>query len=296
MKKILTSLLVFFVSAGVAFAQDAAAQQPKTMFEYPVINDTIKSFEKRANIFVSKFWDNCDLSRPITDKQGFDAAFVDYITFFRYAHRNIVKSSVNNLMNKAQSNMANFWMIADAAEKYLYSNDAVLLSDEAYMLFLNDIVRSSNVKKSEKERYKHQIMKINGNQLGMVAPEVKMVDVNKNKVNLEEITAPTTFLFFNDPDCEDCSLARLRLSTNVVLNQLIKDKQVAFVCIYPAEYNKEWAEKAKEYTENWIVVAAEDADEYYDLRNSPTIYALDKDKKILSRTVTVEDILSLVSQ
>ena len=296
MKKILSSLLVFLASVGFAFAQDTAVEQPKTMFEYPIINDTIKSFEKRANIFVSKFWDNCNLSRPITDKEGFEAAFVDYVTFFRYAHKNIVKSSVNNLMNKAQSNMANFWMIADAAEKYLYSNDAVLISDEAYMLFLNDIVRSTNVKKSEKERYKHQIMKINGNQLGMVAPEVKMVDVNKDKVELKEITAPTTFLFFNDPGCEDCSLARLRLSTNVVLNQLIKENQVAFVCIYPAEYNDEWVAEAKQYTDTWIVVAAEDADEYYDLRNSPTIYALDRDKKIMSRTVTVEEILSLVSQ
>ena len=295
MKKILNILLAFlFVSSGLCHAQDAA--EPKTLFPYPEINDTIKSFEKRANIFVSKFWDNCNLSAPIKDKEGFESAFVDYVTFFRYAHKNVVKSSVNDLMFKAQSNMPNFWMIVDAAEKYLYSNEAVLSSDEAYMLFLNDIVRSSEVKKSEKQRYQHQIQKINSNQLGMVAPEIKLTDVNKNKISLADVTAPTVFLFFNDPDCEDCSLARLRLSTNVVLNQLIKENQIAFVCIYPGEYSKEWAEEARGYAETWIVAASEDADEKYDLRNSPTIYALDKDKKIMSKTLTTEDILNLISQ
>lgn len=273
----------------------ALSSTPKTLFPYPTVPDTIKTLENRSNYFVAKFWDNFDFSKPVKDIVAFDSAFGDYVTFFRYAHRNIVKSSISDVMNKAQSNMKNFWIFVDAAEKNLYSTDAILPSDEAYILFLNSVLRSSKVKKQEKERYQKQLVKINTNQNGNYAPNFEFTDVLGNKQVLDSVKAETIIVFFNNPDCDDCKIAKLRLSTNVVLNKLIDEKKVALVSIYPGKYSKEWAEEASKDSNKWIIGAWEGADEVYDLRIMPNIYILSSDKKIITKQVQVESLINFLN-
>ena len=295
MKRIIAAIAVVMMAVSVMVGQEEQSQTPKTLFSYPVVPDTISTLENRSNFFVTHFWDNCNLGRQITDKELLRSAFSDYVTFFRYAHRNVVHTSVSDLMNKAQSNMQNFWMIADNAEQALYSNEAVLQSDEAYMLFINAILRSSKVKKSEKERYQRQAMKINGNQIGAQLPGVSLKGVDGKSINIDNIKAATIIVAFIDPECDDCNIARLRLSTNVALNSIIDGEKLALVCIYPGPYSKEWAAEASTYSDKWIVAASEDADERFDLRQMPTIYVLDADKKIVAKNVRAEDILNMVN-
>ncbi|MDD2960775.1 MAG: DUF5106 domain-containing protein [Muribaculaceae bacterium] len=291
------NILLIFVATFVlsAFSQNAQEKKPN-LFAYPVVPDTISTLENRSNYFISHFWENCNLSKPIKDEAALISAFGDYVVFFQYAHRNVVKASVNELMNKAQSNMKNFWLIADAAEKNLYSVGATLPSDEAYMLFVNNILRSSKVKKGEKERYQLQVNKINKNQVGSYASALEYVDIKGNKKTLEDIKAKNVIIFFNDTECEDCSIARLRLSTNVALNKLIDIGEVVLVSIYPSGYSKDWAEQAKGYSDKWIIGASENADEDYDLRVTPNIYLLDAEKKIIAKNLNVADILNALSR
>lgn len=292
MKKLLCFILIVLATSGIgAFSQDKA----KTLFPYPNVPDTIKNLENRSNYFVSKFWDKFNFSKPVSDTAAFNEAFNDWITFFRYAHKNVVKASVSDVMNKAQSNMKNFWMFADAAEKDLYSTEATLPSDEAYVLFVNNIIRSSKVKKDEKLRYQKQIVKINSNQNGNYAPKFDFTNLEGQKQSLDSIKAETIILFFNDPDCEDCNIARLRLATNVNMNKMIDDKKVAIVSILPGKYTKEWAKDASKYSDKWIIGAWENADEVYDLRVMPSIYILDAEKKIVTKHMQVNDIINLLN-
>lgn len=291
-------ILLFTVLMGIMSMSAQEMKKPKTLFPYPTVPDTIQTLENRSNYFIANFWNNFNYSKQVkeADNALFESAFADYVEMFRFAHRNVVKSSINDIMNKAQSNMHNFWMFAECAENCLYSANAVLNSDEAYSLFIQSILKSSKLKKNEKERYRRQLAKMNTNQINMTAVDFEYKDRKGDKHKLHETDAVMTLLVFTDPGCEDCRMARLRLSTNVVLNTLIDNKQLAVVFIYPEEYSDDWVETTAGDPEKWLVGAWEDADEYYDLRVLPSIYLLDKEKTILEKHLTVEDLISRLNR
>ncbi|MEG0559449.1 MAG: DUF5106 domain-containing protein [Muribaculaceae bacterium] len=295
MKKLgLLSLFISLLLCNVsALAQE---EKPKTLFPYPIVPDTIVTLENRSNFLVSHFWEKCDLSKPIKDKEAFEKAFYDYAVFFQYAHRNVVYTSINNLMNKAQSSAQNFIYIAEIAEKTFYEPNAVIWSDEAYLPFAENVVNFKKIKKDEKERYLLQIQKIKNNKIGEVAHKFEYIDVNGAKKNFNDISAETILLFFNDDDCSDCMIARLRLSTNVTINNLIKENKLKIISIYPGQYSAEWANKAKGYADNWEIGAYEDADNIYDIRVMPNLYILDKDKKIILKNVNVNDVINNIGR
>lgn len=279
--------------SNAAQAQEEAVQAPATMFPYPVAPDTISTLEGRTNYIVSRFWDNFNLSKHIADSAAFDGAFRDYVTFFKFAHRNIVFSSIKQFMNRAQSNQANYIMIMEIAEKALYAPGAEYWSDEAYLPFAKAFVESRKVNNAYKVRYKAQIKKIEQNQTGAIAPDFAFVTPDKQKRHFADITGCPILLFFNDPDCPDCSIARLRLSTDVTLNRLIDEGQVKVVSIMPDGYTREWAEDARGYSDKWIVGASEEAGDNYDIRYSPSFYLLDKDHKIVDKNINLEAVKRL---
>ena len=302
--KVGTKGMVAVVMAGAmmvcgidASAQGVAdSQKPTTLFAYPVAPDTISTLEGRTNYIVSKFWDNFNLSKHIADSAAFDAAFRDYVTFFKYAHRNIVFSSIKDFMNKAQSNLANYIMIMEIAEKALYAPGAEYWSDEAYLAFAGFFVSSKKVKSINKERYKAQIKKIEQSQKDAVAPDFTFVMPDKTKMKLSDVKGSPVILFFNDPDCDDCSIARLRLSTDVTLNRNIEEGNVKFLCIYPGEYSAQWAAAANGYSDKWIIGASEEAGDNYDIRYSPSFYLLDKDHSIIDKNINLETVKALFNR
>ena len=296
MKKILYFLAVILALPVMSVAQENAdvqtSEAPKTLFEYPQAPDTITSFQDRANYVIQKFWDNFDVSKQITDLAAFDGAFQDYLNFFPHAHKTVVFNSIKSLMNKAQCNKTNFVLIAQCAEKNLYSPLAVFASDEAYLPFAEAVVKNASLKKEIRELYRKQIEKINQNMVGALCPELNVTGLDGKKGKLSELFGnELTILFFNDGECPDCSLDRIRLSTNVMINNLISEGKVKVVCISPKKYSKEWAEDAKTWADNWTIVASDDVANTFDLRISPCIYIINREKKIDEKNVTVNMLL-----
>ena len=303
MNKILSkylSLIIWICSPLFLFAQQNTKTEPNAnLFVYPTVPDSIQTLENRSNYFITHFWDSANFGTQINDTEAFEKAFNDYIVFFRYAHRNVVRSSISNLVNIAQANMQNFWMVANAAEKYLYSEDATLRSDEAYTIFINSFLRSSNLKKKEKTRFQKQLVKINANQVGVIAPNFTAFNVDGEKWVFEEFTtdsATTVILFFTPEECSDCNIPRLRLSTNVDINNMIQNGEVVFINVSIGKYSPDWAEKAKTYSPNWISLISESAFESYNIPSSKhTIYILDKDKIIQNKNINATTLINAIN-
>lgn len=296
MKKyiLITVFALILSSLSIAAQENVQGQYeaPKTLFPYPQAPDTIRSFQDRANYVVIRFWDNFDVSKPIQDETAFEQAFIDYLDFFPHAHKTVVMNSVKNFMNKAQSNKANFMLIGRLAEKNLYSPQAVFASDEAYMLFVEVIVNSSTLKKKEKEYYKKQYNKINQNSIGAACPELSVTGLDGDKHRLVELLGDkTTLVLFNDDETGDSMMARLRLSTNVAINNMISAGELKIVCIVPKKYSRELADNVKSWANNWTIVATEAATDVFDIRVSPSIFIFNKEKKIEAKNVPVEALI-----
>ena len=287
--------MFLFATLPMVVAQeinDVVKETPKTLFEYPQAPDTIKSFQDRANFVVIRFWNKFDLSKPIKDELAFEIAFQDYLEFFPHAHKTVVINSIKDLMNKAQSNKANFELLGRLAEKNMYSNDAIFPSDEAYLPFAEAMVKSKSLKKKDREYYAKQIVKINQNVVGALCPELGVVTVDGEKRKLSELIGDKmTILYFTDGECIDCMISKVRLSTNVTLNSLIEQGDVKVVCIVPKKYTAEWASEARTWANNWEIVTSEDALDVFDVRISPSVFVLNEQKCIANKNITVDMLL-----
>ena len=109
------------------------------------------------------------------------------------------------------------------------------------------------------------------------------------------MTVKMVFLFFNDSECGDCSIARLRLSTDVNLNKMIDNGEVVFVCVYMEKYSDEWAQKVRTDSDKWIIGANDEVADKYDLRIQPSVYILDANKVILDKNISADGIKQLLN-
>ncbi len=289
---IFTSLMFFVprLSAQVQLAE----QQPGTLFAYPLAPDSCSTLEERCNFIITHFWDNFDVSKPITDEVALEATFRDYVDFFRYAHRNVVMSSVRDLMNKAQSNAANLQKLGEVAERALYSPQAEYWRDEVYIAFAQPLAANKKLPREVRDRYARQLGAINSAQVGSVL-DIEYVGLDGLKHRLSELPeTKATILFFVDGST-DSSIGRLRLSTDVSLNALLASGEASLVCLCLNKYSADWATVAAGYADNWVIGCSDEIAGTLDLRSLPCCYVLDAQHAIADKSLPVEGLLSAVN-
>lgn len=284
-------------AAGALAQSSEEVQAPKTFFPYPVAPDTIKTFENRVNYIVDRFWDNYDLSKPITDLQGFNSAFRDYLDFLRYCHHTVAITSVRDFLFKAQTNRANFEKIIGLAEYGLYHTGAVYWSDELYSEFLKSVISNKQMKQDMRNYYSKQLARINRTLIGGSFADVVYTDGDGRKTTVGALEADMLMIFITFDGNSDESFQRVRLSTDVSVNNILAAGKVKLLCMSPEKYSKEWAENANKYSDNWYVGACEGfgPNGDYDVRFTPSFIILDKDKKIISKNSDLDAIKEALS-
>ena len=250
--------ILFFITAltmtcGIAWAQNQLAeQQPGTLFAYPLAPDTCSTLESRCNYIITHFWDNYDISKPISDEAAFETTFRDFVDFFRYAHRNVVLTVVRDFVFKAQSNAANLQKVGEVAERALYGQEAEYWSDEVYVTFARTLAASKQLPKDVRDHYAAQIARINAVQVGATL-EFEYVGIDGLKHRLSELPAAKSYIILFLDDSTDSMIGRLRLSTDVALNALLDSGDAILLCLSMNKFSDQWASAAAAYADNWTI-------------------------------------------
>ena len=292
-KLLFFSVLVFSCLPLKAQVQ-LAEQQPGALFAYPVAPDTCSNLESRCNYIISHFWDGFDISKPITDDTAFETTFRDFVNFFRYAHRNIVLGTVRDLVNKAQSNVANLQKLGVVAERALYGNQAEFWSDEVYAAFIRPLAASKQLPKELRAHYADQLSRINSVQVGEKL-DFEYIGEDGLKHRLSELPEAKFYILLFVDDNTDSSIGRLRLSTDVALNTLLESGDVRLLCLSLDKYSADWANKAATYSANWTVGCNPELGTTLDLRIFPCCYLLDSERAVLDKTLSVDGLMSAVN-
>lgn len=274
--------------------QSDVATTTTRLFEYPYPPESITDFEERVNYIVSHFWESVDLSKPIRDTVAFEATLRDYVDFFRYAHREVVFSSIKDFMYKAQSNTSNAVQIMEMAERALFGLDMVYWSDEVYLEFCRMFIDSKRIRQEQKLRYIDQVKRIENTLQNSVPVDFTAITPDKHKVKLSSISG-WVLIYFNEPDCFDCTITRLRLNTDRVISEYVEYGQLTVLAIYPGEWSKEWVEDANSMPKEWTCGCCEDIEELYDIRFMPSFYLLNREHKLVGKNLTLEDVQQLLA-
>ena len=136
--------------------------------------------------------------------------------------------------------------------------------------------------------------------LGKIAPDITLEDQAGTKINIHDIDAEYTVLYFWNPDCGHCKKSTPKV---IEFYNDYKDKgvKVATIC----------GKTGREIGQCWEYIDKQEgmdilynlADEFYKskfksayyVKTTPKIYVLDKDKKILSKGIGVEQLPELMN-
>lgn len=286
-KKFIISLLIFLSPSLLIVAEE-------TFFQYPQAPENLTSLTQRANYVVEHFWDKCNLNSAFSSRARMTKAFQDYITYMQFASKDTTIISINKLIKEVQKKPKNMLTLAQIAEETLYGDSAIFWSDELYLQFASAVNSTKKLSKAEKARYKHHEVILTNSLVGSIAPNFEITTPEGSNIQFDSIKAPAIILFFNDIECTDCRLAKVRLATDLNLNKLIDRGVIKIVSIHPGEASEEWINEANNYPKNWVVGACEDIYDMFDMRTVPTIYQLDDNHKIVAKNLNVDGILNVV--
>lgn len=276
-------ILPFFVSTAGAEA----------LFEYPQVPDRLTKANMRFNFMVEHLWDGCNLEKEeITDIESFRETFNDYLSFFVLADIPVIEKSVKKFVERVSKNKANLQTVIDFTDSEIFRPTAPHCNDDVYTMFAKNLAANKKVDVNVRQRMETNMQIVANSRIETVMGDMVLSD---GEGTLHGLQSQYTIVFFNRADCTDCSIYKLRLSTDVATNNLIKSGAVNIVSVYPSAMPDCDAKMAEEQ-ENWRTAKLDDMEEKYDMRIQPCVYILGADKKIIVKSPGITQLLSLMAQ
>lgn len=133
--------------------------------------------------------------------------------------------------------------------------------------------------------------------IGKKAPNIVVKDTaQKEFLQLYEVKSNYTVVYIWSPECGHCKVATPKLKD---LYDKYKDQGLEVFAVGNEFENKEWIEFIDRYELDWI--NGSDGGEFrsnfrqlYDVYSTPQTYLLDKDKKILSKKMSIESLENIL--
>ncbi len=270
------------------------AAKADTYFPYPIVPDSISTFQGRCNYVVRNFWNFCDLSKAFSSKRKMADEFAVYVSLLRSASPDTALTAIHSFTAKLDKQPKDQLFIAECAEELLYGDSAEFRIDELYIPFAEAVAANKRIDKASKARYAHHAKVLKNSRSRHPLPPMKATDRADQPYTLSTDSAQMIILFFNDPDCSDCNLARIRLDADIVLSELVKKGLAKVVAISLSDPDAKWRDAVSSYPASWDVVAIPDADMEIDLRfGTPDFYILDSRGRIHLKHVPLDQVIEI---
>lgn len=245
--------------------------------------------------YLNHYWDNCDFSDgALIYTPLFAPKLTEYYEkVIHPAVDSLIKYS-DTLIKKSQASPEIFkyvlWYISSRFERSVYlGHDAVFvhLIKNYYekglcpwidSTILENMIRKGNI--------------LNNILIGKVAPFLVMPDVNDNFHSNYELNVDYTIMWFWDTDCGHCKAATPKLLE--LYNRMKDSLNLDIFAICLTSDTAKWKQYLIEHKLPWLNVgnnmANIDFREVYDIKSSPRIFVLDRDKRIIVKNINIEEL------
>lgn len=224
--------------------------------------------------------------------------FSNFISVFPYADEEARQAAVGVLLEKAEADSAAYALLRDIAEKYLYEPHSPMHSEDYYILFLERFVNSTVLGEYGTLRLRRQLEAARKNRPGMVAADFAYTTREGNAATLHKTVGEgDLLLMFYDPDCEHCKETMEELRANEMLSSAVASGRLKVLAVYSGDSHQLWKQTAASLPADWTIgyeagVLQENGS--YVLRAMPTLYLLDRNKKVVLKDVLPEQLFYLL--
>lgn len=293
---LLSFMLIFSACNGQQSKKAETGDTKERTFEMVSVPSVITKPEERAAYLVTHYWDKFDFTDTalVHLPEITEQAASNYIDMMKYVSSATAASSIKNMMNKAAVDSTMFAYFAGLYEKYLYDPNSPMRDESLYIPVLEAILEAPVFDEVHKVRPAHLLEVALKNRIGEPATDFTYTLADGKKGTLYRVKADYLLLFFYNPDCHACKEITDQLAASPVVNAWIKDNKLKILAVYPDEDLDAWKNHISYMPASWInsydsTVSLKN-DEIYDLKAIPTLYLLDKDKKVILKDVTFNQI------
>lgn len=267
-----------------------------TVFTLPSIPTMLNTPELRASYLVKHYWDNIDFADKnyANHPDMIEQAWVNYIDILRLVPLKTAYSAIQETFLKAEKAKANYLYLTQLADKYLHDPNSPMRNEELYIPILDAMISTSVLDDVEKIRPKARRELAQKNRVGTQALNFTYALASGKQGTLYGLSAPYLLLFINNPGCHACEETIEALKTAPAINNAILQKKLMLLSLYPDEELNEWKRHLPIFSKKWINAynpkQTIQEKNLYDLKAIPTLYLLDKNKKVLLKDATVAEI------
>lgn len=281
------------------FSKVLLAQQEPELPDAPVGPDGNPDQLFLYQLYKKKFWDNIDFK---DDRLLRTPVYQNRLrTFFSNVVVQIPDSVIaeaDKLIEKTRANPEMFkytvWFITNHFERsQIMGHDAVFVHmiETYYMTGQTPWVEAENLR-----RISERAMKLKPLLIGKVAPDIIMFRPDRSRIPLHSVNASFVVLYFWDSECSHCRRVTPELKS---MSERLKPQGVEVFAVNTEADAEIWLNAVQSYgLASWINVNdpanLSGYREKYDLFATPVIYLLDKDKRIIAKRITVEQVGEII--
>jgi thiol-disulfide isomerase/thioredoxin len=188
----------------------------------------------------------------------------------------------------------------DIACRYLYDPNSPLRDEEMYLPLCRRLASCPYQDSLSRVKFAKEAENCSLNRIGQTAADFSFSDRKGRVYHLHEIKADWTILFFSNPGCKACKDIIEYIKSIEGITPMIIANHVAVVNVYIDEDLGEWYDYMPYYPKNWyngydhnLMVRSENL---YDVRAIPSLYLLDKDKKVVLKDAPEDKFYAKLNQ
>ena len=254
-----------------------------------------------ADYMTTNYWRQFDFTDTLflAHPEVLEQAFVDYVVILPYAGGNLASQSLSRLMDSARADTAMYRFFVDKTEHYLWDPNSPYRNDELYLPVLESMLASGAIDEATRLRSEYRLEWVKKNRPGTPAADFTYTLSSGREGKMSQIKAEYLLLFFNNPGCTTCADIIAHTQASPLMNALQQEKRngaprLEILAVYPDEDRTEWEKYLPQMPQHWMISYDKHQtirqEKLYDVKAIPTLYLLDKNKKVILKDADIRDV------
>lgn len=285
-------------------------EKKKLTFNPPSVPVVIGSQEEAVHYQTIHYWDHFPFedSLCITQEGFADQVFTGYANLLQQAEIQDAQESIKRMMIRAGTTAEDpvvrkriLMKFFNLTEYFFYHPNSPFRNDDILIPALEVVVSTPLLDSTEKQRPLFMLDMVLKNRPGNQAGNFSFVRAVRNfpytddpssVEYLYDLEAEYILVMFINLGCPSCHQVKEEIIRSELINQMVETRKLVILTVYPDKDLEGWQENLTELPAEWIHSYNPDGEirngSIYDLKAIPTLYLLDKNKRVM-----VKDALSV---
>ena len=260
---------------------------------------TLEQKKKQYLYYKDHFFDGIDFdSEGLIRTPNFYGKVKEYIDRVTFQNPDSIINSIDFLLAKCENNpeLYRYWMGVFFQE---YQNPKIMGMDKIFVHLSDNYYLNGRVEWADSTllaELRKEMKFQRENQIGLKAPQIYLTDTLNVAKSLYDIKSDYMVLYFYDPDCGHCK------KKTPVLYDIYKkmDGKFDVMAVTVGTDMKKWKDFIKKFElKGWYNLGDPNYRSnfrvQYNVRSTPQVYVVDKDKTIIAKKLDVEQIEGFIN-